>query len=92
MTPNAFRPINQASFADIKVRERDDVQQIIPLPEANEYQIQLREKEQIGRKSRAGVSGYRSPESEWPAIQSEMVDSMVKLETALKPGFAALGG
>lgn len=30
-----------------------DVQQIIPLPEAQEYQIQLREKEQAGRKKRA---------------------------------------
>ena len=30
-----------------------DVQQIIPLPEANEYQVQLREKEQEGRKHRA---------------------------------------
>ena len=30
-----------------------DVQQIIPLPEANEYQVQLREKEQVGRKKRA---------------------------------------
>ncbi len=30
-----------------------DVQQIIPLPEANEYQVQLREKEQFGRKKRA---------------------------------------
>lgn len=30
-----------------------DVQQIIPLPEANDYQIQLREKEQVGRKKRA---------------------------------------
>lgn len=30
-----------------------DVQQLIPLPEANEYQIQLREKEQVGRKKRA---------------------------------------
>jgi hypothetical protein len=29
-----------------------DVQQIIPLPEAQEYQIQLREKEQVGRKKR----------------------------------------
>ncbi|MEQ1904624.1 MAG: DUF4268 domain-containing protein [Pirellulaceae bacterium] len=170
-----------------------DVQQIIPLPEANEYQVQLREKEQVGRKKRAerydvrlkfwgglvavarsrqtrhanikpgahhwlgasygirglglnyvivqeyGVAelyidrgdadenkrifdqlygrkddiekkfkgtlswerldtkracrikhviergGYRSPESEWPAIQTEMVDAMTRLETALKP-------
>ncbi|MHB8790205.1 MAG: DUF4268 domain-containing protein [Desulfobulbaceae bacterium] len=30
-----------------------DVQQIIPLPEANEYQVQLREKESKGRKKRA---------------------------------------
>lgn len=30
-----------------------DVQQIIPLPEAQEYQVQLREKEQVGRKTRA---------------------------------------
>ncbi len=29
-----------------------DVQQIIPLPEANEYQIQIRAKEQVGRKKR----------------------------------------
>lgn len=176
-----------------------DVQQIIPLPEANEYQVQLREKEQVGRKKRAerydvrlkfwegliaiarnrhtrhanikpgayhwlGASsgirglglnyvivqeyaiaelyidrgdasenkrifdqlharkdeierafggtlswerldtkracrikhvlergGYRSPESEWPAIHTEMVATMIKLEAALKPGLASLG-
>jgi hypothetical protein len=176
-----------------------DVQQIIPLPEANEYQVQLREKEQVGRKKRAerydvrqkfwegliaiarnrhtrhanikpgayhwlgassgirglglnyvivqeyGITelyidrgeaaankrifdqlharkdeiekafdgtlswerldtkracrikhviergGYRSPESEWPAIHAEMVATMIKLEAALKPGLAALG-
>lgn len=170
-----------------------DVQQIIPLPEAQEYQIQLREKEQVGRKKRVerydvrlkfweglvaiarsrstrhanikpgsyhwlgassgirglgfnyvivqecGITelyidrgevvenkrifdnllshkqevealfgsalswerldgkracrikhvidtgGYRSPEPQWPAIQSEMVSAMSKLEAALKP-------
>lgn len=170
-----------------------DVQQIIPLPEASEYQVQLRQKEQVGRKKRAeqydvrlkfwegmlsfarsnqtrhanvkpstahwlGASsgirglgfnysivkefgivelyidrgevtenkrifdylharkheieqafggtlnwerldskkacrikhviergGYRSPESEWPLIQSEMVNCMIKLEAALMP-------
>lgn len=175
-----------------------DVQQIIPLPEANEYQVQLREKEQVGRKKRAerydirlrfwqgligvarkrntrhanikpgshnwlgsssgirglgfnyvigqgqGVAelyidrgdvheneriydelhsqmeeiekafggalawerldtkracrikytvelgGYRSPETQWPEIQSEMVGAMSKLESALKPGLALL--
>lgn len=30
-----------------------DVQQIIPLPEVNDFQIQIREKEQVGRKKRA---------------------------------------
>jgi hypothetical protein len=176
-----------------------DVQQIIPLPEANEYQVQLREKEQVGRRKRAerydvrlkfwegliaiarkrqtrhanikpgayhwlgassgirglgfnyvivqeyGIAklyidrgdaaenkrifdqlharkdeveaafngtlswerldakracrikhviergGYRSPEPAWPVIQSEMVDTMTKLEAALKPGLGALG-
>jgi hypothetical protein len=34
--------------------------------------------------------GYRSPESEWPAIQSDMVDAMTRLEAALKPGLASL--
>ncbi len=175
-----------------------DVQQIIPLPEANDYQIQLRAKEQVGRKKRAerydvrlrfweglvaiarnrhtrhanikpgayhwlgassgvrglgfnytivqeyGVAelyidrgevaenknifdqllarkdeiegafggslvwerldakracrikhlvergGYRSPESQWPEIQSEMVETMNRLEAALKPGLASL--
>lgn len=176
-----------------------DVQQIIPLPEAHEYQIQVREKEQVGRKKRAeryderlrfwegviaiarnnktrhanikpgpyhwlgassgirglglqyvivqeyGIAelyidrgdaeenkrifdqlqarkdeielafggalswerldtkracrikhviergGYRSPESHWPEIQSEMVETMTKLEAALKPGLTSLG-
>ena len=30
-----------------------DVQQLIPLPEVDDYQIQIREKEQVGRKSRS---------------------------------------
>ena len=29
MTPDAFRPISQASFADLKVRERDDLQRLL---------------------------------------------------------------
>lgn len=176
-----------------------DVQQIIPLPEANDYQVQLREKEQVGRKKRAerydvrlkfweglvaiarnkhtrhanikpgsyhwlgassgirglgynyvvvqeyGIAelyidrgdaienkrifdqllagkdeigkafggtlawerldtkracrvkhviergGYRSPESQWPELQAEMVETMIKLEAALKPGLESLG-
>src|SRR5258708_525002 len=36
-----------------------DVQQVIPLPEAAEYQIQIKEKEQKGRKERAERHGIR---------------------------------
>ncbi len=32
--------------------------------------------------------GYRSPEADWPAIQSEMVDTMIRLEAALKASLA----
>lgn len=42
-----FRPYQQGD------KRLVDVQQIIPLPEAQEYQVQLREKEQVGRKIRA---------------------------------------
>mgnify|MGYP000104830256 CR=1 FL=1 len=34
--------------------------------------------------------GYRSPELEWPAIQAEMVDTMTKLENALRPALDSL--
>jgi hypothetical protein len=36
------------------------------------------------------TGGYRSPESEWAAIQSQMVDAMTRLEIALLPGVEAL--
>lgn len=36
-----------------------DVQQVIPLPEATEYQVQVREKEQRGRQERAERYGIR---------------------------------
>ena len=29
MTPDSFRPISQSSFADMKVRERDDLQRLL---------------------------------------------------------------
>lgn len=34
--------------------------------------------------------GYRNPESEWPAIHAEMVNAMVRLESALLPHIEAL--
>jgi hypothetical protein len=47
-----IRCIRLKPYADGK-RRLVDVQQIIPLPEAASYQIQLREKEQAGREKRA---------------------------------------
>ena len=35
--------------------------------------------------------GYRSPEGEWPRIQLEMVESMIKLEAALMPVLTEVG-
>ncbi len=34
--------------------------------------------------------GYRTAESHWPAVQSEMVSSMTKLEEALQPALDSL--
>ena len=34
--------------------------------------------------------GYRSPESQWPEIQAEMVNKMMLLEKALKPALDSL--
>lgn len=193
-----IRCVRLRSYQD-GTRHLIDVQQIIPLPEANDYQVQLREKQQVERKIRAerhdvrqkfwesfvaicrsrknrhanlkpgiynylgttsgvrglnfnfvivqehgvvelyidrgdadenerifnqllarkdeierafggplsweplegkracrikhiiGRGGYKKPESEWPAIQTEMVETMTRLEAALKPSLAALG-
>ena len=41
-------------------------------------------------KHRIERGGYRSPEQQWPEIQSEMVATMSKLEAALKPGLDSL--
>jgi len=35
--------------------------------------------------------GYRSPETEWPKIQAEMVETMIRFEAALKPALDSLG-
>ena len=29
MTPDSFRPLSRASFADLRVRERDDLQRLL---------------------------------------------------------------
>lgn len=35
--------------------------------------------------------GYRSPEEEWPALQDEAIDAMVRFEAALRPVLGNLG-
>jgi hypothetical protein len=42
-------------------------------------------------KYRADTGGYRSPDVEWPAIQSGMVEAMGRLEAALLPVIESLG-
>ena len=41
-------------------------------------------------KHRLKTGGYRSPESEWPEIQSEMVETMCRLEAAITPELPSL--
>jgi hypothetical protein len=41
-------------------------------------------------KSIVPSGGYRSPESQWPGLQTDMVTAMTKLETALKPELETL--
>jgi hypothetical protein len=36
------------------------------------------------------VGGYRSPETEWPRIQDELIDAMIRLDTALRSHVLAL--
>lgn len=42
-------------------------------------------------KYRSDNGGYRSPELGWPAIQSEMVNAMMRLEDAILPRIESLG-
>ncbi len=60
-----------------------DVQQIIPLPEANEYQVQIREKEQVGRKKRAERSEVHL--RFWPGIVA-LARSRNTRHANIKPG------
>jgi hypothetical protein len=58
-----------------------DVQQVIPLPEAAEYQVQLREKEQKGRKGRANSSQYRKF---WEGLLA-LAEGRTKLHANISP-------
>lgn len=58
-----FRPYRDSS------RTMIDVQQIIPLPEAHDYQVQLREKEQQGRRQKA--ERYDIRQRFWQGVVNE---------------------
>ncbi|MGV3607800.1 MAG: DUF4268 domain-containing protein [Planctomycetaceae bacterium] len=60
-----------------------DVQQIIPLPEAHEYQVQLREKEQVGRKKRA--EGFDILRRFWEGLVALAYERKTR-HANLKPG------
>ncbi len=178
MTSDAFRPLNRTSFADLKVRERDDLQRLLRSqidvlgddlyvlteefgdwddsrrridllaidPQANLVVIELirgpgfnyvivqeygvtelyidrgdatenkqifdhlyAKKDEIEKSSGGTLpwerldtkracrskhiverGGYRRPEAQWAEIQSEMVDTMTKLEASMRPGLESL--
>lgn len=60
-----------------------DVQQVIPLPEAAEYQVQVREKEQRGRQERAERYGIRY--RFWEQLLTHAV-SRTQLHSNISPG------
>ena len=60
-----------------------DVQQVLPLPEAEEYQVKLREKEQIERKGRAERHGVRK--DFWMKLL-EIAKVKTKLHANVSPG------
>lgn len=68
---------------DDQGRRLVDVQQIIPLPEANEYQVQVREKEQRERRHRAERYDVRL--KFWTSLV-EKASSVGLRHGALKPG------
>jgi hypothetical protein len=60
-----------------------DIQQVIPLPEAAEYQVQLREKEQRGRQERAERFGIRH--KFWEQLLST-ASKRTQLHSNISPG------
>jgi hypothetical protein len=59
-----------------------DVQQVIPLPEATEYQVQIREKEQKGRKDRA--ERYSLRRKFWEGLLA-LAEGKTKLHANISP-------
>jgi hypothetical protein len=60
-----------------------DVQQVIPLPEAADYQVQVREKEQRGRQERAERYGIRK--KFWQGLLSRAA-AKTPLHANISPG------
>lgn len=68
--------------------KKAQIEQIFGQPLAWE---RLDDKRACRIKSMVNTGGYRNPESAWPAIQQEMVETMIRLESALKGPIASLG-
>ena len=60
-----------------------DVQQVIPLPEAHDYQVQLREKEQQGRRQKA--DRYEIRQRFWEGVVNEAKNKKSR-HSQIKPG------
>jgi hypothetical protein len=60
-----------------------DVQQVIPLPEAADYQVKIREKEQLGRRDRAERYGLRK--QFWKGLL-ERAKARTPLHAQISPG------
>ncbi len=88
ITPDAFRPLEEASFTDLKLRERNE--EIGTAFEAPLSWERLDAKRASRIKHIVELGGYRSPEAQWPAIHADMVTKMSELEAALSPVLAAL--
>lgn len=77
---------NEAAFEELKAQSAAIEQEL------GQQLIWKQEDGQKGTLIGALVEGgYRSERSEWPDIQQELVDTMVKMEAALKPRLAQLG-
>ncbi len=59
-----------------------DVQQVVPLPEATDYQVQLRKKEELGRKGRA--ESYDTYRKFWTGLLNRARDKTT-LHTSISP-------
>ncbi len=72
---------------DTLIAKKSEIEQIFGNTLAWE---RLDDKRACRIKAMVNSGGYRNPESEWHAIQLEMVEMMIRLEAALKGPIEAL--